>query len=232
MNFKPLFCDFTLVLTLSSPKLTFRSVIGIMFSYHKITEICMKNAFYPMVFRQKYIRRWGLMRNMTEESLSEHSYDVSVLTHALCTIGNSIFGKSYDTGKAVCYALFHDVQEVYTGDMPTPAKYYNEEMRANYAKIEENATNQLLSKLPDELRPIYDDLLHSDSSQYQAIVKAADKLSAYIKCIEELKCNNNEFKSAAASTLAALKANSLPELQYFIDNFLEAFEADLDELQK
>ena len=195
-------------------------------------EITMKNAFYPMVFRQKYIRRWGLMRNMTEETLSEHSYDVAVLVHALCTIGNSVFDKSYDTGKAVCYALFHDVQEVYTGDMPTPAKYYNEEMRTNYAKIEENATKQLLSKLPEELVPAYDDLLHVDVSEYKAIVKAADKLSAYIKCIEELKCNNNEFKSAAASTLASLKSNPLPELQYFMEHFLPAFEADLDELQK
>ena len=138
----------------------------------------MKNAFYPMVFRQKYIRRWGLMRNMTEETLSEHSYDVAVLTHALCSIGNSVFDKSYDTGKAVSYALFHDVQEVYTGDMPTPAKYYNEEMRSNYAKIEENASKQLLTKLPDELLPVYDDLLHPDRSEYGAIVKAADKLSA------------------------------------------------------
>lgn len=192
----------------------------------------MKNAFYPMVFRQKYIHRWGLMRNMTEETLSEHSYDVAVLTHALCTIANRIFGKSYDTGKAVCYALFHDVQEVYTGDMPTPAKYYNEEMRKNYAKIEDNATEQLLSKLPEELFDDYNDLLHPEDSEYHAIVKAADKLSAYIKCIEELKCNNNEFKSAAASTLAALKANPLPELAYFMKHFLPAFEADLDELQK
>lgn len=192
----------------------------------------MKNAFYPMVFRQKYIHRWGLMRNMTDETLSEHSYDVAVLVHALCSIGNNIFGKNHDTGKAVCYALFHDVQEVYTGDMPTPAKYYNDEMRMNYAKIEENATKQLLSKLPENLLPVYDDLLHPENSEYHAIVKAADKLSAYIKCIEELKCNNNEFKSAAETTFASLKANPLPELQYFIEHFLSAFEADLDELQK
>lgn len=192
----------------------------------------MKNAFYPMIFRQKYIHRWGLMRNMSDETLSEHSYDVAVLTHALCSIGNTIFDRNYDTGKAVCYALFHDVQEVYTGDMPTPAKYHNEEMRNNYAKIEENATKQLLSKLPEELFPIYNDLLHPDDSDYHAIVKAADKLSAYIKCIEELKCNNNEFKSAASSTLKALEALSLPELKYFMEHFLPAFEADLDELQK
>ena len=185
-----------------------------------------------MIFRQKYIHRWGLMRNMTAETLSEHSYDVAVLTHALCSIGNTLFYKKYDTGKAVCYALFHDVQEVYTGDMPTPAKYYNDQMRANYAKIEENATKQLLSKLPEELIEIYDDLLHGDDSEYHSIVKAADKLSAYIKCIEELKCNNNEFKSAADTTYNALKSNPLPELQYFMEHFLPAFEADLDELQK
>ncbi len=185
-----------------------------------------------MVFRQKYIRRWGLMRNMTEETLSEHSYDVAVLTHALCVIGNNKFGKNYDIGKAVCYALFHDVQEVYTGDMPTPAKYYNDEMRINYAKIEENATRQLLSKLPDELAPEYEELLRCEDEVYKPIIKAADKLSAYIKCIEERKCNNNEFKSAGESTYKALCSNPLPELKYFMDNFLDAFEADLDELQK
>lgn len=192
----------------------------------------MKNAFYPMVLRQKYIRRWGLMRNMSEETLSEHCYDVAVLTHALCSIGNEIFNRGYDCGKAVCYALFHDVQEVYTGDMPTPAKYYNEEMRTNYARIEENATRQLISKLPPELSGIYDDLLHPDLSEYRAIIKAADKLSAYIKCLEELKCNNNEFKSAAGSTLKTLRSYNLPELGYFMEHFLPAFEADLDELNK
>ena len=192
----------------------------------------MENAFYPMVFRQKYIRRWGLMRNMTEETLSEHSYDVAVLTHALCEIGNNIFGKKYDTGLAVTRALFHDVQEVYTGDMPTPAKYYSEEMRQNYARIEESATEQLLCKLPQKLRPTYEELLTSKEDDLARIVKAADKLSAYIKCIEEKKCNNNEFKSAGETIYAALKKTELEELRYFMDNFLPAFEADLDTLQK
>ena len=223
-------CDFIFVLTLFAPKLTFRMLVGIMFKENKSTENFMKNAFYPMVFRQKYIRRWGLMRNMTEETLSEHSYDVAVLTHALCTIGNGIFGKSYDTGKAVCYALFHDVQEVYTGDMPTPAKYYNEEMRANYAKIEENATKQLLTKLPEQLVPAYDDLLHADGSEYKVIVKAADKLSAYIKCIEERKAGNSDFLSAERQTREALEGYHLPEVDYFLLYFIPAFELTLDEL--
>lgn len=191
----------------------------------------MKNSFYPMIFRQRYIRRWGLMRNTNEETLSEHCYEVAVLAHALCTIGNTYFDKCYDTDKAVSYALFHDAQEVFTGDMPTPAKYYNEDMRRNYAEIEKNATKKLLSMLPEELIPCYDELLQQDDTEIAAIVKAADKLSAYIKCIEELKCNNNEFKSAAASIRATLCKSPLPELKYFMDNFLPAFESDLDELQ-
>jgi len=184
-----------------------------------------------MIFRQKYIRRWGLMRNTNEETLTEHSYEVAVLTHALCSIGNAYFGKSYNTDKAVSYALFHDAQEVYTGDMPTPAKYYNEIIRLNYAEIEENATKKLLSMLPDELKEGYAELLYQNDPELHRIVKAADKLSAYIKCIEELKCNNNEFKSAAESTLKALKSYEMPELEYFIEKFLPAFENDLDELQ-
>lgn len=191
----------------------------------------MKNSFYSMIFRQRYIRRWGLMRNMTEETLTEHSYEVSILTHALCSIGNTYFDKNYDIGKAVSYALFHDAQEVYTGDMPTPAKYYNESMRRNYAEIEDNATKKLLSMLPEELQPDYSELLEQNDKELHLIVKSADKLSAYIKCIEELKCNNNEFKSAAKSTLKALEENPLPELHYFMENFLPAFTSDLDELQ-
>ena len=184
-----------------------------------------------MIFRQRYIRRWGLMRNTKEETLSEHCYEVAVLAHALCTIGNEYFNKDYDCDRAVSYALFHDAQEVYTGDMPTPAKYYNEDMRRNYAEIEENATKKLLSMLPEELIHCYDKLLYQDDAEVAAIVKAADKLSAYIKCIEELKCNNNEFKSAAVSIRSSLDKNPLPELKYFMENFLPAFESDLDELQ-
>lgn len=192
----------------------------------------MENAFYPMVFRQKYIRRWGLMRNMTEETLSEHSYDVAVLTHALCNIGNIVFNKSLDIGRAVCIALFHDVQEVYTGDMPTPAKYYNESMRENYATIEKNATEQLLSKLPAEFRFSYKELLSPENDYICVIVKAADKLSAYIKCVEETKCNNREFNSAKETTYKALCKINCEELSYFIEHFLPAFEEDLDTLQK
>lgn len=191
----------------------------------------MNNSFYPMIFRQKYIHRWGLMRNMTAETLSQHSYDVAILAHALCSIGNIYLGKSYDTEKAVCYALFHDATEVYTGDMPTPAKYNNEELRKNYTAIEESAVKKLVSMLPRELAPEYEELLRQNDEELHRVVKAADKLSAYIKCIEELKCNNNEFKSAAKSTYKALLDNPLEELHYFIEHFLPAFEADLDELQ-
>ena len=190
----------------------------------------MKNGFFPMVFRQKYIRRWGLMRNMTDETLSEHSYEVSVLTHALCVIGNTYFNKNYDTGNAICVALYHDAQEVYTGDMPTPAKYYNDSMRENYAKIENNATNKLLSMLEPKLAFQYGKLLSCADPEILKIVKAADKLSAYIKCVEECKCNNTEFKSAKESTYKAMQSYNCEELNYFIENYLPAFECDLDEL--
>jgi len=116
----------------------------------------MKNSFYALIFRQKYIKRWGLMRNTQTENLSEHSAETAVLAHALATIGNTYFGKSYDADKAAVEALFHDVSEVYTGDLPTPVKYYDPEIRSNYGKIEDAAISVLISKLPAEMRPNYD----------------------------------------------------------------------------
>lgn len=190
----------------------------------------MKNNFYPMIFRQKFIKRWGLMRNITEETLSEHSYEVAVLTHALCIIGKTYFGRNYDTEKAVAVALYHDVQEVYTGDMPTPAKYYNESMRDNYRKIENSATNKLLSMLEPKLALQYGEFLSCKDEEILKIVKSADKLSAYLKCVEECKCNNSEFKSAKQSTFNSLKSYACEELEYFIEHYLPAFECDLDEL--
>ncbi len=195
-------------------------------------EDSMKNAFYPMVFRQKHIIRWGLMRNIDKESLSEHSYNVAVLAHALCLIGNRYFNKNLNADRAASLALFHDVTEVYTGDMPTPAKYYNEDMRRNYKVIEENAVSQLLSKLPEDLVPDYEPLLREADKELYPYVKAADKLDAYIKCIDECKCNNAEFKSAAKTTYNALLSYKLPELEYFMEHFLPAFSEDLDTLQK
>lgn len=195
----------------------------------------MKNAFFPLVFRQKYIRRWGLMRNINTETLSEHSYEVAVTAHALAVIGNTRFGRKYDAGRVVLLALFHDVQEVFTGDMPTPVKYYNTAIRDNYAAIERNATDQFISKLDASLASEYEPLLRLDDANDPdlcALVHAADKLCAYIKCIEEQKGGNTEFRSAEKSILAALDRIELPEVEWFRRNVLPAFECDLDELQK
>ena len=146
-----------------------------------------KPSFYALVFRQKYIKRWGLMRNTTPENLSEHANEVAVLTHALCEIGNRHFDRHYDSGKAVLLALYHDVPEVYTGDLPTPIKYYNPAIKKAYKEIEAVSSQKLLSMLPAELQTGYAPLLHESEPDVHIIVKAADKLSAYIKCLEELK---------------------------------------------
>ncbi len=195
----------------------------------------MENAFFPLVFRQKYIRRWGLMRNITTETLAEHSYEVAVTAHALALIGNKLFGRSYNADRTATLALFHDAPEVFTGDLPTPVKYYNKDIRENYAAIERNAVNQLVSKLSDEIADEYSAILgtseREEDAELAVLVHAADKVCAYIKCIEEEKGGNSEFRSARASIRAALDKIELPELTWFIEHVLPSFEHDLDELQ-
>ncbi|MBQ4055090.1 MAG: 5'-deoxynucleotidase [Clostridia bacterium] len=195
----------------------------------------MENAFFPLVFRQKYIRRWGLMRNLTTETLAEHSFEVAVTAHALALIGNSLFGRSYDADRTATLALFHDAPEVFTGDLPTPIKYYSKDIRENYAAIERNAVDQLTSKITPDIRREYSDILSEGSrpadDELHVLVHAADKLCAYIKCIEEEKGGNSEFRSAKASIRASLDRIDLPELGWFIAHVLPSFECDLDELQ-
>lgn len=191
----------------------------------------MDTSFFALVFRQRYIKRWGLMRNVNDENLAEHSAEVAIIAHALALIGNKFFGKDYDLGDITVAALYHDAAEVYTGDMPTPVKYFTPEMRSNYKAIEDNALFALLSHLPDDLRPDYDAIL-SYPEEYEKIIKSADKLCAYIKCIEEMKCGNTEFEKAKASTRGALAAMNCEELDYFMDKFLPSFELTLDEMQK
>lgn len=191
----------------------------------------MNNSFYALIFRQKYIKRWGLMRNSTDESLAEHACETAILTHALATIGNKYFGKSYDIDRAVTLAVFHDTCEVYTGDLPTPIKYFSEEMRENYKAIEKNAANVLLSHLPEELRPDYRALLEGDEDPLYRLVKAADKLAALVKCIEEEKSGNTEFTAAKVSTLESIESMHMEEADYFIKEFLPAFTLTLDEMQ-
>ena len=190
----------------------------------------MNTSFFALVFRQRYIKRWGLMRNVNDENLSEHSAQTAMIAHALAFIGNSFFDKHYDTGKIVTAALYHDAPEVYTGDMPTPVKYFTEQMRENYKAIEENAVGALLSHLPEDFREEFNGILNYPD-EYEIIIKAADKLCAYIKCIEELKCSNSEFEKAKQSTYDALLKMNCPELAYFMEHFLPTFELTLDEMQ-
>ena len=192
----------------------------------------MSFNFFPLVFRQKHIARWGLMRNVTKETLSEHSFETAVIAHALAVIGNTYFGKSYNTDRIVTLALYHDATEVFTGDLPTPIKY-NEGIRSAYASIEENARGQLISKLPPEMQEEYGSILSMrESDELTRLCKIADVLSAYIKCIEEEKSGNTEFKDAKLATEKKLKSYNCPELDYFTEHFLPSFEKSLDELQK
>lgn len=188
-------------------------------------------SFYSLVFRQKYIKRWGLMRNTSTETLSEHAMETAVIAHALALIGNRVYGQSYDADRVGMLALFHDVPEVYTGDLPTPVKYFDRGSKESYAQIEQKAIEALLLKLPPELREPYEDVFAEGSAEERRLIKAADKLCAYIKCVEEEKCGNREFSSAAAATLRTLNAMECPELGWFMEHCLPAFSLTIDEMQ-
>ena len=172
------------------------------------------------------------MRNIHNENLAEHSAQVAMLAHVMAKIGNKKLGKHYDLEKITLSALYHDATEIYTGDMPTPVKYYNSVIRENYAEIEENARKQLTDHLPEYLRDDFEEILSEGDEETHKIVKAADKLCAYIKCVEELKCGNSEFADAAKTTLQSLRDYNCHELDIFMEEFLPSFEMTLDELQK
>lgn len=193
-----------------------------------------RNGFFAMVARMKHITRWGLMRNSLKESLSEHSFDVAVTAHALAVIGNEYFGKDIDAGQIAAAALFHDTAEIITGDMPTPVKYGNPGIREALRAAEETAVNGLVSMLPPELRPKYGVLFNFEdaSPEMYAYIKAADKISAYIKCVEELKSGNAEFERAARQTRQAIDDMKLAEADYYMRHFAPAFGLTLDELQQ
>jgi len=190
--------------------------------------------FFAILFRQKLIRRWSLMRNVMVDTLAAHTAEVTAVAHMLALIGNKYFGKNYDPGRVALLALYHDASEVYTGDLPTPVKYFNFDMRRAYSEIEKSAAHTLLSKLPPELQSEYAPLLLPEKQDSDAelwpLVKAADKLCAYIKCVEEEKCGNAEFREARKTLQASLISNPLPELHKFMEAYLPAFELTVDEL--
>lgn len=191
----------------------------------------MNAHFFAYIGRMRYIPRWALMRNSFPENVQEHSHMVAVLAHALAVIRNELFDGDVDAGAVAVAALYHDATEIITGDMPTPVKYYNSEIKASYHKVERMAAERLLSLLPPELTEAYRPLFDAPDGETHRIVKAADKLSAYIKCVEELKAGNLEFKRAAEQTYRALAELRLPELDWFMAHCLDSFGKTLDELE-
>lgn len=186
--------------------------------------------FFAFINRMRFIQRWALMRNSYTENIQEHSHQTAVLAHALAVLRNERFGGQVDAGAVAVAALYHDASEILTGDLPTPIKYYNPAIRDAYKQVESVAAQKLLDMLPAYLRPAYDEALSPSDPGIEELVSAADKLSAHIKCLEELKAGNSEFKKAAEQTRAALERFDLPELRCFCEEFLPSFELALDEM--
>lgn len=189
------------------------------------------NYFYAMLSRMKYINRWGLMRNTREENLSEHSLEVAFIAHALGVINNEVFNGSINADRLAILGMYHDVTEIITGDMPTPVKYYNSEIRTAYKEVEKAAGQEILTGLPENIRKRYNNLLTESETEKELwiYVKAADKLSALIKCIEERKMGNTDFFKAEQSTLDSIKNMGIAEADYFIEHFIPAYSMTLDE---
>lgn len=187
-------------------------------------------SFFALVSRMKYINRWALMRSTRNESLSEHTLEVAMLAHGLAVIGNTYFGKRYDASRAALVALYHDASEIITGDMPTPIKYHNPGLSAAYKSLEKETEAKLLSMLPPEMQGEFAPLISPEKDEILRLVKAADKLSAYIKCVEEEKSGNREFSAAKKTLLGALAECEMPEVTYFLDTFMEGYGKTLDAL--
>ena len=191
----------------------------------------MANEFYALMGRMRYITRWGLMRNTFSENISEHSHMTAVLAHALALIRRDILKlPGPDPDRCAVAALYHDASEILTGDLPTPIKYYNPDIKTAYKQVERVAGERLLEMLPPELRCSYAPLVLEDDKELEPIVKAADKLSAHIKCLEEQKAGNTEFDTAAKQTWEAMRSMELPELNWFLENCLTPFSLNLDQL--
>lgn len=194
----------------------------------------MESNFYATISRMKYIERWALMRNTSPENLSEHCLEVSMIAHALCVIGNARYHKKLDANKAAVIGLYHDASEIITGDMPTPIKYYNKNIKDVFHTIEDEANRKLIQQLPEDIRHAYEELFfrQEEDAYIWRLVKAADKLSALIKCMEEEKTGNREFVKAKEATEKHLEAmiSELPEVEDFLRDFIPSFSKTLDEL--
>lgn len=194
----------------------------------------MEYNFFAMVNRMHLIDRWALMQNTSKENIAEHSHTVAVIAHALAVIGNKKFGKNYNAERAALLALYHDTTEVITGDMPTPVKYYNDEIKSVYKDIERIAGDRLLAMLPDEFKDDYKPLFEKEDKDLELwkLVKAADKISALIKCIEEDRMGNKEFEKALQAQEEKIAEIELPEVKYFVENFMKSYYLTLDEHTK
>ncbi len=192
----------------------------------------MNYSFFAMISRMKYIDRWALMRNTDRESLDSHSKEVAVIAHALAVIGNKRFGKNYNPDRAAVLGLYHDAHEIITGDMPTPVKYQNDDILVAFKAVEDAANEKLLEKLPEDFRGEFASLLtgENEDEELLVLIKAADRLSALIKCIDERKAGNTEFKEAEKSTLKRIKKMNIPEADVFLKEFIPAYEQSLDTL--
>lgn len=190
--------------------------------------------FFAMMARMKYINRWSLMRNSDSENISEHSLEVAMIAHALAVISNVRFGNDLNTERAALIGMYHDTTEIITGDMPTPVKYFNTDIKSAYKEVEDIAAGKLIRMLPPDMQEYYNDLFYkNEKDEYiWKLVKAADKLSALLKCIKEEKMGNLEFTSAHESTQKALDEMQLSEIAVFEEEFLESFSLTLDELQR
>ncbi len=192
----------------------------------------MRYDFYAYMDRMKYIKRWQLMRCTRDENIMEHSQEVALIAHALVNIHNELYGGKADVLKTVLYAIYHETAEVMTGDLPTPIKYYNKSIHGAYKELERSACEKMVSMLPEEMQKgVAPYLLADEDSVEYSFVKAADKFSAYIKCLEELRSGNKEFAKAKKGLEEDLHARNMPEVEYFFKNFIHSFNLTLDELE-
>ena len=192
----------------------------------------MKHDFYAYMDRMKYIKRWQLMRSTRDENIMEHTQEVTVIAHALAVIHNEVFGGKADILKTVLYALYHETAEVMTGDLPTPIKYYNQSIQGAYKELEKSACEKIVATLPKEMQSSLAPFVMADEESIEyKLMKCADRISAYVKCLEELKCGNGEFAKAKKSIEKDLHSRNMPEVEYFFEKFIPSYSVTLDELE-